>query len=65
MPDKSTVSRQVAALEEPSPIEHHPDPQDQHIQVPHPTAAGIQALASTQAGRLADYRERLGAVNIG
>lgn len=60
MLDKSTVSRQVAALEKLSLIERHPDPDDHRIQVLHPTAAGSQVLASTQASRRAAYRERLG-----
>ncbi|MFJ8865874.1 MarR family winged helix-turn-helix transcriptional regulator [Streptomyces sp. NPDC102473] len=61
MLDKSTVSRQVAALEKLGLVERHPDPDDQRIQVLHPTAAGVEALASTQASRRAAYRERLGA----
>ncbi|MFI2783884.1 MarR family winged helix-turn-helix transcriptional regulator [Streptomyces sp. ALB3] len=61
MLDKSTVSRQVAALERLGLVERHPDPDDQRIQVLHPTAAGVQALASTQASRQTAYRERLSA----
>ncbi|MFI6121462.1 MarR family winged helix-turn-helix transcriptional regulator [Streptomyces sp. NPDC051064] len=61
MLDKSTVSRQVAALEKLGLVERHPDPDDQRIQVLHPTDAGTQALASTQASRRAAYRKRLGA----
>ncbi|MFE4449094.1 MarR family winged helix-turn-helix transcriptional regulator [Streptomyces sp. NPDC056796] len=61
MLDKSTVSRQVAALEKLGLVERHPDPDDQRIQVLHPTAAGTRALASTQASRQAAYQERLGA----
>ncbi|MFE5075960.1 MarR family winged helix-turn-helix transcriptional regulator [Streptomyces halstedii] len=60
MLDKSTVSRQVAALEKLGLVERHPDPNDHRIQVLHPTASGTQALASTQASRRAAYRERLG-----
>ncbi|MFE6036358.1 MarR family winged helix-turn-helix transcriptional regulator [Streptomyces sp. NPDC056452] len=59
MLDKSTVSRQVAALEKLGLVERHPDPDDHRIQVLHPTATGTQALASTQASRRAAYRERL------
>lgn len=59
MLDKSTVSRQVAALERLGLVERHPDPDDHRIQVLHPTATGTQALASTQASRRAAYRERL------
>ncbi|MFD9288262.1 MarR family winged helix-turn-helix transcriptional regulator [Streptomyces sp. NPDC060030] len=60
MLDKSTVSRQVATLEKLGLVERRPDPDDQRIQVLHPTAAGTEALASTQASRRAAYRERLG-----
>ena len=60
MLDKSTVSRQVATLEKLGLVERHPDPSDQRTQVLHPTAAGTEALASTQASRRAAYRERLG-----
>ncbi|WP_299529748.1 MarR family winged helix-turn-helix transcriptional regulator [uncultured Streptomyces sp.] len=59
MLDKSTVSRQVGALERMGLVERHPDPDDQRIQVLHPTGAGRDALASTQASRRAAYRERL------
>ncbi|MFD8340800.1 MarR family winged helix-turn-helix transcriptional regulator [[Kitasatospora] papulosa] len=60
MLDKSTVSRQVATLEKLGLVERHPDPSDQRTQVLHPTTAGTEALASTQASRRAAYRERLG-----
>ncbi|WP_329039050.1 MarR family winged helix-turn-helix transcriptional regulator [Streptomyces sp. NBC_00178] len=60
MLDKSTVSRQVAALEKMGLVERHPDPDDQRIQVLRPTAAGSAALASTRASRRDAYRERLG-----
>ncbi|MEU2131865.1 MarR family winged helix-turn-helix transcriptional regulator [Streptomyces sp. NPDC018352] len=59
MLDKSTVSRQIATLEKMGLVERHPDPDDHRIQVLHPTAAGTQALASTQASRRTAYRERL------
>lgn len=59
MLDKSTVSRQVSALEKLGLVERHPDPDDHRIQVLHPTEAGTQALASTQASRRAAYQERL------
>ncbi|HBF80138.1 MAG TPA: MarR family transcriptional regulator [Streptomyces sp.] len=58
--DKSTVSRQVAALEKLGLVERHPDPDDHRMQVLHPTPSGTEALASTQASRRAAYRERLG-----
>ncbi|MEU1122053.1 MarR family winged helix-turn-helix transcriptional regulator [Streptomyces sp. NPDC005899] len=60
MLDKSTVSRQISALEKLGLVERHPDPNDHRIQVLRPTAAGITTLASTQASRRAAYRERLG-----
>lgn len=59
MLDKSTVSRQIGALEKLGLVERHPDPTDHRIQVLHPTEAGTRALASTQASRRAAYRERL------
>lgn len=59
MLDKSTVSRQISALEKLGLVERHPDPDDHRIQVLHPTEAGTRALASTQASRRAAYQERL------
>ncbi|MFD9427506.1 MULTISPECIES: MarR family winged helix-turn-helix transcriptional regulator [unclassified Streptomyces] len=59
MLDKSTISRQIATLEKLGLVERHPDPTDHRIQVLHPTEAGTQALASTQASRRAAYQERL------
>ncbi|GAA2999672.1 DNA-binding MarR family transcriptional regulator [Streptomyces sp. KhCrAH-43] len=59
MLDKSTVSRQIGALEKLGLVERHPDPDDHRIQVLHPTEAGTQALAATQASRRAAYQERL------
>ncbi len=55
--DKSTVSRQVAALEKLGLVERHPDPDDHRMQVLHPTDRGSDALASTQASRRTAYRE--------
>lgn len=60
MLDKSTVSRQVGALEKLGLVERHADPDDHRIQVLHPTDAGTQALAATKASRRAAYRQRLG-----
>ncbi|MCX2179204.1 MarR family transcriptional regulator [Streptomyces sp. SKN60] len=57
--DKSTVSRQIAALEKLGLVERRPDPDDHRVQVLHPTDAGTRLLASTQASRLAAYEERL------
>ncbi|WP_329027182.1 MarR family winged helix-turn-helix transcriptional regulator [Streptomyces sp. NBC_01423] len=59
MLDKSTVSRQIGALEKLGLVERHPDPDDHRIQVLHPTEAGTQALSATQASRRAAYQERL------
>ncbi|MEU1089024.1 MarR family transcriptional regulator [Streptomyces sp. NPDC005892] len=59
MLDKSTVSRQITGLEKLGLIERHPDPEDQRIQVLHPTGAGLKALVSTRASRRAAYQERL------
>nr|WP_202453881.1 MarR family winged helix-turn-helix transcriptional regulator [Streptomyces sp. SID4913] len=59
MLDKSTVSRQIGTLEKLGLVERHPDPDDHRIQVLHPTGAGTQALAATQASRRAAYQERL------
>ncbi|SCF63537.1 MarR family winged helix-turn-helix transcriptional regulator [Streptomyces sp. Ncost-T10-10d] len=59
MLDKSTVSRQIGTLEKLGLVERHPDPDDHRIQVLHPTEAGTQALASTQASRRSAYQERL------
>ncbi|MFD3656349.1 MarR family winged helix-turn-helix transcriptional regulator [Streptomyces sp. NPDC058620] len=60
MLDKSTVSRQIGALEKLGLVERHSDPADHRIQVLRPTEAGTQALASTKASRRAAYRQRLG-----
>ncbi|WP_405855396.1 MarR family winged helix-turn-helix transcriptional regulator [Streptomyces sp. NBC_00090] len=57
--DKSTVSRQVAALEKLGLIERRPAPDDHRVQVLHPTAAGAGLLATAQTSRLAAYQERL------
>ncbi|WP_336321194.1 MarR family winged helix-turn-helix transcriptional regulator [Streptomyces lavendofoliae] len=57
--DKSTVSRQMAALEKMGLVERRPDPADHRVQVLHPTSAGSRVLSATHAGRRAAYRERL------
>lgn len=59
MLDKSTVSRQVAALEKLGLVERRPDPDDHRVQVLHPTEAGTRVLSSTHASRRAAYQERL------
>ncbi len=57
--DKSTVSRQVSVLERLGLVERRPDPDDHRVQVLHPTAGGIELLASTHASRRAAYGKRL------
>lgn len=57
--DKSTVSRQVAALERAGLIERRVDPEDQRVQVLHLTEAGRQILAQVTENRQAAFRERL------
>ncbi|WP_405999687.1 MarR family winged helix-turn-helix transcriptional regulator [Streptomyces sp. NBC_00829] len=59
MLDKSTVSRQVSALEKLGLVERRPDPDDQRVQVLHPTATGSELLSSTHASRRAAYQKRL------
>lgn len=58
MLDKSTVSRQVAALEGLGYVERRADPDDQRVQALHPTPAGDAVLASAHASRQAVFRER-------
>ncbi|MEU6773121.1 MarR family winged helix-turn-helix transcriptional regulator [Streptomyces sp. NPDC046759] len=57
--DKSTVSRQVAALERSGLIERRLDPEDHRVQVLHLTAAGRDILAQVTRSRRAAFRERL------
>ncbi|MGC3003444.1 MarR family winged helix-turn-helix transcriptional regulator [Streptomyces sp. G35A] len=57
--DKSTVSRQVAALERASLVERRPDPEDQRVQVVRLTAAGRRILARVTERRRAAFGERL------
>ncbi|MFI6405559.1 MarR family winged helix-turn-helix transcriptional regulator [Streptomyces sp. NPDC050548] len=57
--DKSTVSRQVAALERAGLIERRPDAEDHRVQVLHLTEAGRRILARVTANRQAAFRERL------
>ena len=57
--DKSTVSRQVAALESAGLIERRPDPEDHRVQVLHLTDAGRRILAQVTENRQAAFRERL------
>ncbi|MFF0423920.1 MarR family winged helix-turn-helix transcriptional regulator [Streptomyces sp. NPDC004520] len=57
--DKSTVSRQIAALEKLGFVERRPAPDDHRVHVLHPTAAGTEVLASAQTNRMAAFQERL------
>jgi DNA-binding MarR family transcriptional regulator len=57
--DKSTVSRQVAALERAGLIERRLDPEDHRVQVLHLTEAGTQILAQVTRSRRVAFRERL------
>ncbi|MER6566168.1 MarR family winged helix-turn-helix transcriptional regulator [Streptomyces sp. NPDC001093] len=57
--DKSTVSRQVAALERTGLIERRLDPKDHRVQVLHLTEAGREILAQVTRSRRAAFRERL------
>ncbi len=57
--DKSTVSRQVAALERAGLIERRLDAEDHRVQVLHLTEAGQEILAQVTRSRRAAFRERL------
>ncbi|MEU1269799.1 MarR family winged helix-turn-helix transcriptional regulator [Streptomyces sp. NPDC005799] len=57
--DKSTVSRQVAALERARLIERRPDADDHRVQVLQLTDAGREILAQVTDSRRAALRERL------
>ncbi|MFI5799491.1 MarR family winged helix-turn-helix transcriptional regulator [Streptomyces sp. NPDC051677] len=57
--DKSTVSRQVAALERAALIERRQDPEDHRVQVLHLTDAGRHILARVTESRRTAFRERL------
>jgi DNA-binding MarR family transcriptional regulator len=57
--DKSTVSRQVGALERAGLVERRRDPEDQRVQVLDLTEAGRRILAQVTVRRRAAVRERL------
>ncbi|MFE9994773.1 MarR family winged helix-turn-helix transcriptional regulator [Streptomyces avermitilis] len=57
--DKSTVSRQVAALERTGLIERRLDPEDHRVQVLHLTRAGRRILAQVTESRREAFHERL------
>jgi DNA-binding MarR family transcriptional regulator len=57
--DKSTVSRQVAALERTGLIERRQDPEDHRVQVLHLTEAGRRILGRVTVSRRVAVGERL------
>ncbi|MEU9590991.1 MarR family winged helix-turn-helix transcriptional regulator [Streptomyces sp. NPDC048219] len=57
--DKSTVSRQVAALERAGLVERRVDADDHRVQVLHLTDAGRRILAQVTVSRRTAFRERL------
>ncbi|UUA10808.1 MULTISPECIES: MarR family winged helix-turn-helix transcriptional regulator [Streptomyces] len=57
--DKSTVSRQVAALERAGLIARRPDAEDQRVLELHLTVAGRRILAQVTESRRRAFRERL------
>ncbi|GAA0423072.1 MarR family winged helix-turn-helix transcriptional regulator [Streptomyces luteireticuli] len=57
--DKSTVSRQVAALERLGFVERRTAPQDQRVQVLHLTDRGTAVLDQVAASRRTAFEERL------
>ncbi|MCX4431681.1 MarR family winged helix-turn-helix transcriptional regulator [Streptomyces sp. NBC_00271] len=57
--DKSTVSRQVSALERAGFIERRVDPEDHRVQVLQLTEAGTRILAQVTESRRIAFRERL------
>lgn len=59
--DKSTVSRQVAALEKLGFIERRVDAADHRVQVLHLAPRGIEILAAARISRLEAFEERLAA----
>ncbi|MEU5434321.1 MarR family transcriptional regulator [Streptomyces sp. NPDC020719] len=59
MLDKSTISRQIAALERLAFIERRTDPDDHRIQLLHLTPAGTAKLAEAAELRKQAFHERL------
>ncbi|MBV2352949.1 MarR family winged helix-turn-helix transcriptional regulator [Streptomyces sp. J2-1] len=57
--DKSTVSRQVSALERSGLIERRLAPDDHRVQLLHLTPAGDEILAQVTRSRRSAFRERL------
>ncbi|MFI6444069.1 MarR family winged helix-turn-helix transcriptional regulator [Kitasatospora sp. NPDC050543] len=58
MLDKSTVSRQVGALERLGLLGREADPDDQRGQILHPTAAGLTLLREANEQRRLSFAER-------
>ncbi|SEG43249.1 transcriptional regulator, MarR family [Actinacidiphila yanglinensis] len=59
--DKSTVSRQVAALERDGFLERRTDPTDHRVQVLHLAPRGVRSLAAARVRRQETFKERLAA----
>lgn len=57
--DKSTVSRQVTALEQLGFLERRVDPTDHRVQVLHLAPRGVEILAAARLRRQAAFQERL------
>lgn len=57
--DKSTVSRQVSALERAGLVTRRVDPDDHRVQVLHPTEAGADILAQVTVSRRQAFQERV------
>ncbi|WP_037916253.1 MarR family winged helix-turn-helix transcriptional regulator [Actinacidiphila yeochonensis] len=57
--DKSTVSRQVAALEQAGLLERRRDPADHRVHVLHLAPRGVELLASARTRRRDTFQERL------
>ncbi|WP_335971881.1 MULTISPECIES: MarR family winged helix-turn-helix transcriptional regulator [Streptomycetaceae] len=57
--DKSTVSRQVAALERDGFLERRTDPTDHRVQVLHLAPRGVASLAAARVRRQETFKERL------
>lgn len=57
--DKSTISRQVGALEKAGLVERRLDPADHRVHVLHLTGRGVEVLAQVTDARRVAFRERL------
>ncbi len=61
--DKSTISRQVGALEKAGLVERRPDAADQRVHVLHLTEQGSEVLAQVGEARRVAFRGRLAGWN--